>query len=121
MQRVTRGLASSLFNVLASIVLVVIASGVMVWFIRTDPDSAATFSPVYVLVLCLIGGFLFSGRGGKWVTVKLVIQALGIFVILPLAILVYGTYWTNVTIEHSNAPNRSMTELLDETNSPSRR
>ena len=51
MRTINRSLAASLFNVFARIVLVVIASGVMVRLIRTDPDSAATFAPVYFLVL----------------------------------------------------------------------
>jgi hypothetical protein len=119
MERTPRGLAASLFNVSASIVLVAIASVVMVRLIRTDPDSSATFAPFYVLLLCLIGGFLFSGREGRWVTAKILLQALSIFVILPLAIMFYGTYWMNTAIELDQLSHHPYVASSLDTNRPS--
>ena len=116
MRTINRSLAASLFNVFASIALVVIASGVMVWFIRTDPNAAATFSPVYFLVLCLIGGFLFSSQGGKWVTVRVAIVVL-ILVMLPLLILLAATVWVHEVVHEE--PGRNAISAF-ETNSPSR-
>lgn len=100
-----QSLAASLFNAFASIVLVAISSGVMVWFLRTEPNVAVGFAPVYLIVLIIIGGFFFSGRGGKWAAVHVILQALGIFVVLPLLILLYVTVWANTALEVQ--PNRS--------------
>ena len=116
MRTINRSLAASLFNVFASMVLVAIASGVMVWFIRADPDSAATFAPVYFLVLCLIGGFLFSGPGGKWFAVRVAIVVL-ILVMVPLLILLAGTVWVHEVV-HEELGRNAISAF--ETNSPSR-
>ena len=83
------------FNIFASVVLVLVSSVVMARLIRSDPDSAANFAPFYVLTIFLIGGFLFSGRQGKWITLKVVIQALFIFLVLPLCILLYAAFHVN--------------------------
>jgi len=64
------------FNCVASFVLVLVSSIVLARLIRSDPDSAALFSPFYVLILLMIGGFLFSGHQGKWMTVKIWLQVI---------------------------------------------
>jgi peptidoglycan/LPS O-acetylase OafA/YrhL len=88
-------LGASGFNLVASIVLVVVSSVVMARLVVEDHDTAATFAPFYVVTLFVIGGFLFSGREGKWINVKVVIQMLSIFVVLPLGILLYAAYCVN--------------------------
>jgi hypothetical protein len=89
------GILTRSFNVVASIVLVVLSSFVMARLIKSDPDSATTFAPFYVIILFLIGGFLFAGRGGKWVTVKVIIQMLFIFVAIPLCLFVSLAHLAN--------------------------
>ena len=89
------GLCANCFNVVASVVLIVLSSVVMARLVASDHDSAATFAPFYVFTLFLIGGFLFSGKEGKWITVKVLIQILCIFVVLPLSIVLYAASCAN--------------------------
>ena len=50
---------------------------------------------LYALIVFLIGGFLFAGKRGGWITLKVVIQGLFIFILLPVGLLLYGTFWMN--------------------------
>jgi hypothetical protein len=84
-----------LFNVGASIILVLASSGVMAWLMKEDVDSAVNFVPVFVMVLMLIGGLVFAGKDGKWITAKVIIQGIVIFIVLPIVILVYAMLYAN--------------------------
>jgi hypothetical protein len=84
------------FNIAASAIMVALASGVMAWLISSDPDSAFTFAPFFVVILFLIGGFAFAGRQGRWITAKVMIQMFFIFAVLPLTILLYASLCANI-------------------------
>jgi hypothetical protein len=97
------------FNFVAGAVLVVLSSAVMARLIASDYGWAMTFAPFYVFGLFLIGGFLFNGKHGKWITVKVTIQMLVMFVVLPLCVAFYTVCWINAPADKNQTYHQART------------
>jgi hypothetical protein len=98
--------------------MAVITVGVMVRLIRTDPDSAASFSPACIVVLCLIVGFLFSEREGQWEEAKPLLKLLsGLVILVGLAL--YAFYWVNTSYDLASRSHHPYVASSLDTNRPS--
>jgi hypothetical protein len=71
------GAAASVFNAVASIILLAGSSAVMAWLVRSSPDDVLTFAPFYAAILLLVGSFVFTGRhGNRWIETTETIEGL---------------------------------------------
>jgi hypothetical protein len=71
------------------IILIVLATvAIASLVVSGDTSNLLTFLPWYVLVLLMIGAFLFPKGRGKWGAAKMVVVGIFVFVVLPLYILI---------------------------------
>jgi hypothetical protein len=106
--RLTCGWAKC-FNFVAGTVLVVLSSAVMARLITSEYGWALTFAPFYVFGLFLIGGFLFNGKHGKWITVKVTVQVIVLFVVLPICVILSTIHWINAPQEENQTYRQART------------
>jgi hypothetical protein len=87
------------FNWAAGLILVAVATVALAGFAGTgDTNELMSYLPWYVLVLLVIGAFLFSKGRGKWATTKMVAVGICVFVVLPLYVLIRAMISLNTPV-----------------------